>query len=145
MHCAHRETLITSRRQSEATETRSVFSSTIHHAYVVHIQEMSYFFRTLGMASRQSFAGSFPFFAVVPVCHPYNSVVWQHFSVFTVECTRAREARGVLNLQMREFDAATQDFNHALRVSGYGFWIYLATLCLILICVLRRVNNFVTA
>ena len=31
--------MFTSRRQSEAIETRSVFSSTIHHAYVVHIQE----------------------------------------------------------------------------------------------------------
>ena len=31
--------MFTSRRQSEAIETRSVFSSAIHHAYVVHIQE----------------------------------------------------------------------------------------------------------
>ena len=36
------EKMTTSRRQSKAIEMRSVFSSTGHHAYVVHIQEMSY-------------------------------------------------------------------------------------------------------
>ena len=34
--------MFASRRRSEAIETRSVFSSTIHLAYVVHIQEISY-------------------------------------------------------------------------------------------------------
>ena len=35
--------MITSRRHCEVIETRSVFLSTIHHVYVVHMQKTAYF------------------------------------------------------------------------------------------------------